>query len=62
MSKFVHYSKQFFEYFDMFPATQFLRYKGSGDFKTATGGCVSVAVIVIFVILFYSLGVQTVNQ
>ncbi len=48
--------------FDLFPTTQFLRYKSEAEYKTATGGFVSMAVIVIFVILFYSLGTQTVNR
>jgi hypothetical protein len=48
--------------FDLFPTTQFLRYKEEADYKTATGGFVSIVLIVICVILFYGLGMQTVNR
>lgn len=48
--------------FDLFPTQQYLRYKEEPDYKTATGGAVSIAILVIFIIMFYSLGMQTVNQ
>lgn len=47
---------------DLFPATQFIRYKGDAQYTTATGGFVSVAVIVIFMILFASMAIKTVNR
>lgn len=48
--------------FDLFPTQQYLRYREEPDYKTATGGAVSIAILVIFIILFYNLGMQTVNQ
>ena len=48
--------------FDLFPTQQYLRYREEPDYKTATGGAVSIAILVIFIILFSNLGMQTVNQ
>jgi hypothetical protein len=39
--------------FDFFPATQFLRYKGSTEYRTATGGVFTILIIVIFCLLFF---------
>jgi hypothetical protein len=47
--------------FDFFPNTQFIRYQGEGDFKTATGGFFSIILITIFSVLFFSAGFKTVN-
>lgn len=40
--------------FDFFPATQFLRYKGSTEYRTATGGIFTILIIIIFCILFFN--------
>lgn len=40
--------------FDFFPATQFFRYKGSTEYRTATGGVFTILIIVIFCILFFN--------
>lgn len=40
--------------FDFFPATQFLRYKGSTEYRTATGGIFTILIIAIFCILFFN--------
>jgi hypothetical protein len=47
---------------DMFSTSQFLRYRGDSDYGTVTGGFVSVAVIIVFAILFANLGIQTANR
>ncbi len=47
---------------DFFPHTQFIRYKGETAFTTATGGCVSLVVIVIFGVLFLSAGIGTIQR
>lgn len=62
MKKHISFLQSVFRKFDLFPATQFLRYKEEGDYKTATGGFVSIAIMIIFVILFYNLGTQTINR
>jgi hypothetical protein len=47
---------------DLFPTSTFLRYKGETDYTTATGGCLSITVIIVFVILFASMGIKTVKR
>ena len=47
---------------DLFPTSTFLRYKGDNDYKTATGGIVSIIVIMTFVVLFASMAVRTVRR
>jgi hypothetical protein len=40
--------------FDFFPATQFLRYKGSTEYRTATGGVFTIFIIIISCLLFFN--------
>lgn len=47
---------------DLFPTSNFIRYSGDSDYTTSTGGLTSVVVIVIFIILFASMGLKTVNK
>ncbi len=47
---------------DMFTTSQFLRYRGDSDYGTATGGFTSIAVLIVFVILFANLGLQTARR
>lgn len=47
---------------DMFTTTQFLRYRGDSDYSTATGGFISIAVLMVFFILFANLGLQTARR
>ena len=47
---------------DLFCQTAFVRYNGEADYSTATGGFVSLAVIIIFVTLFFSMGLKTVKR
>jgi hypothetical protein len=39
-----------------------MRYNGEGDYTTITGGFSSLIIIIIFIALFASQGVLTVNQ
>ena len=48
--------------FDLFPASQFLRYRGDPEYTTATGGIISLGVITIFIILFAAMGIQTAKR
>ena len=52
----------FFKSFDLFPTTQFIRYNGESEYTTVTGGIVSTVVLAIFVILFASMGIRTINR
>ena len=47
---------------DLFAVSQFVKYKGESDYKTATGGFCSVAILTIFAVLFTSLAIRTVNR
>lgn len=48
--------------FDLFATPQYLRYKGEGEFKTATGGFSSLAIIIILIVVSSSQGLQTINK
>jgi hypothetical protein len=48
--------------FDLFPAQQFLRYKGESEYTTATGGFCSLLIIAIFVVLFINTGLNVLNK
>jgi hypothetical protein len=52
----------FLRWSDLFSTTQFLRFRGDSDYGTVTGGFTSIAVLVVFSILFANLGVQTANR
>ena len=60
--KFLKAVRNFLRKFDSFPATQFLRYNGESEYATATGGILSLIIIVIFIILFTSTGLDIVNR
>lgn len=47
---------------DLFPTNQLVRYNGESEYTTATGGLVSLALIVIILILFSSKGIQTLDR
>lgn len=48
--------------FDLFATPHYLRYKGDAEFKTATGGFSSLAIITILVVVSSSQGLQTINK
>ena len=48
--------------FDLFSLTQFLRYKQDEDYKTFSGGVISLLVVGIFSSLFSSNAIATVNK
>jgi hypothetical protein len=62
MGKIIKCLRAFLQSLDFFPATQFLRYKGETEYKTATGGFVSFVIIIIFIILFTSTGLDMINK
>ena len=51
-----------FQALDLFASSKFVRYKGESEFRTATGGAVSVSIIVIFGLLFSTMGLRTVRK
>lgn len=53
---------KFFRSVDLFPNSKLLRYKGEGEYTTITGGIISSMVIIIFIILFASMGLKTLNR
>jgi hypothetical protein len=54
--------KKFLANGDLFSTSQFLRYKKESEFGTATGGFISIAVIIVFAALFWSQGIKTVHR
>ena len=52
----------FFKKVDLFEHNNLLRYNGESEYTTVTGGLVSIAVIVLYVILFASMGLKTVQK
>ena len=48
--------------FDLFSLSQFLRYKQDNDYKTVSGGLISLLVVAIFCFLFSSNAIATVNK
>lgn len=52
----------FLKNIDLFPNSQFLRYNGEKEYTTATGGCISITVITIFIALFASMGLKTLER
>lgn len=55
-------AKKIFRSFDLFSTSQFLRFEGEGEYKTASGGICSLMVIVVFMTLFMSTAIQTINM
>jgi hypothetical protein len=53
---------KFFKLCDLFSTSQFLRYKEDGDYKTVSGGVVSLMIISVFLALFMNTAIQTVNK
>ena len=52
----------FVRIFDIFPSAEFLRYKGDPYYQTITGGCISIMIMIAFIILFTSMGLQTARK
>ena len=52
----------FIKLFDLFPANQFLRYKGEADYTTVTGGLTSLLILTVFMAMFASMGLQTAQR
>ena len=55
-------STKFFRMFDLFPNSKLLRYNGDPEYNSTTGGFISVAVLIVFIILFASMGIKTVQK
>ena len=53
---------KFLRTFDLFSASQFLRYRGESEYSTATGGCTSLVVIGLFIGLFAAMGLETAKK
>ena len=56
------YFSEFFKLFDLFSLTQFLRYNQDEDYKTVSGGIVSLIVVSIFGVLFAGNALSTINK
>jgi hypothetical protein len=47
---------------DLFSHNTLLRYNGDSNYNTVTGGVCSIAIIIIFVLLFFSMGLKIVQR
>lgn len=47
---------------DFFPATQFLRYKGETEYRTATGGTFTIFITILFCFLFFNALVDIIDK
>ena len=56
------YFVDFIKLFDLFSLSQFLRYRQDEDFKTVSGGLISILVVGIFAIFFSGNALSTVNK
>ena len=62
MSKISSCFSNFFRTVDLFPTSNFIRYNGDADYKTVTGGVISITVLSIFIVLFFSMGLKTARK
>jgi len=54
--------EDFVKSMDLFPSSQFIRYKKDSEYKTTLGGVASVLIIAVTIALFINMGLQTVNK
>ncbi len=57
-SKLFYWTSKFFRKIDLFPTNNFIRYNAENEYSTTLGGIVSLAVIIIFIVLFASMGIR----
>lgn len=62
MPSFFFCATKAFRALDLFPNNKLLRYNGESEYTTTTGGVISAIVLVIFIILFASMGVKTLKR
>lgn len=62
LKKIGRYLKAGLKIFDLFPTTQFIKFNKDSEYTTATGGFVSLGLIIIILILFSSKGIQTLQR
>ena len=53
---------KFFRMFDFFQSSKFLRYNGEGEYKSTSGGIVTILVIGVLIALFFSMGLRTIRK
>ena len=44
---------------DLFSQSNFLRLNGDSEYSTATGGFISLSIIILFIVLFFNMGLKT---
>ena len=62
LSKLYYWTTKVLKKIDLFPATNFIRYNADHEYTTSMGGFVSIAVIIIFAVLFASKGLKTIER
>ena len=53
---------KFLKSFDFFSTNEFWRYKGHSDFKTLSGGVVSILIMIVMAIMFANIVIKTINK
>ena len=51
-----------FRMFDFFQSSKFLRYNGDAEYKSTSGGIITVLIIGVFIALFFSMGIRTIRK
>ena len=59
VNKVLYWTNKAFRKLDLFPTTNFIRYNAEDYYSTTTGGIASLAIIIIFTVLFASKGLRT---
>jgi len=47
---------------DMFNCNQFFQYKDDTEYRTITGGCISIILIIVLGVIFANEGLKTINK
>ena len=48
--------------FDFFQSSKLLRYNGDAEYKSTSGGVITVMVVGVLVALFFSMGLRTIRK
>ena len=54
--------QKFFRKFDFFQSSKFLRYNGDAEYKSTSGGVITVIVVGVLIALFFSMGLRTIRK
>jgi hypothetical protein len=61
MVKLIQKGKKIFKSFDMFSNSQMLRFEDDPEFKSVSGACISLALLLCFIVVFTNTVISTFN-